>query len=248
MRPSHSSRSRPGRLFAALGGLGTALVLYTLAPPVQAEGIVDVLVRSNEMRLGMRQPAEPDSARAASVRASWERLGGLLAGQPLPELRVVQGRYDAEAVMGRLVVASEGLADLPEGERLLVLAHELGHVVMHHWDEQCALYRRFVPGEVRPETTDPVANELGAMAHEQAHRHEFAADAFGYRMVRRLGFEGDAVFMLMMRLGAPQDTATHPGTRRRLMALRQLERELQSSGHGLAGGPDAGSEAPSEVR
>ena len=226
------------------GRIGLLVALLGAAGPAGATDIVDVLVRSNELRQQARTEALADSPRAAVLRASWARLESLGLVATMPALRVVQGKLDAEAVMGRTVVASEGLADLPEGERLLVLAHELGHVAMGHWDEQCRLYKRFVPGEVKPETTDPVAQELGGQAHEQAHRHEFAADAYGYRVIRRLGFEPDAAFGLMVRLGAPQDTATHPGTRRRLAQLRMLEADLQRATvqaavePGLQAGPD----------
>ena len=215
----------PGRKLPVV--ISLVLALGSGVRAAGATDIVEVLVNSNELRQKARADAEADSPRAAVLRASWARLEGLGLVTKMPALRVVKGHLDAEAVMGRTVVASEGLAELPEGERLLVLAHELGHVAMGHWDEQCRLYKRFVPGEVKPETTDPVAHELGGQAHEQAHRHEFAADAFGYRVIRRLGFEPDAAFGLMMRLGTPQDTPTHPGTRRRLAQLRLLEGDLQ---------------------
>lgn len=191
--------------------------------PAWCGDIVDVLVDSNNLRLKARTPATADSERAATIRSTWARLIEIAKPDEAPQLQVVTGSLYAEAVMGRIVVASEALADLTEGQRLMMLAHELGHVVLHHWDDQCRLYKRFIPGEVKPETTDPVAGRLGAAAHTQSHRHEFEADAYGYLLVRRQGVDLASVSTLLRSLGAAQDTVTHPGTFRRIAHLRELE-------------------------
>jgi hypothetical protein len=70
---------------------------------------------------------------------------------------------------------------------------------------------------------------LGVDAHEQAWRHEFAADAYGYRAIHRLGYRMDTVYALMLRAPSPQDTATHPGTRRRAAQLRELDLKFEHS-------------------
>ena len=201
--------------------------------PAWCMDIVQVLERSQTTRM-QAYPSAADPVRAATVRASFQRLANVL-DLPQVELRVVGGGLGAEAMLGHVIVASESLADLPEGERLLVLSHELGHIALGHWDEMCALYREHIPGEVRPETTDPGAQLLGAAAHEQAYRHEFAADAYGYRVIRRLGFRIDTVYGLMLRAPSPQDTATHPGTRRRVAQLRELDLRMQHTSLQAAG-------------
>ena len=68
-----------------------------------------------------------------------------------------------------------------------------------------------------------------APAHAQAWRHEFAADAYGYRAIHRLGYRMDTVYALMLRAPSPQDTATHPGTRRRVAQLRELDLQFEHS-------------------
>jgi Zn-dependent protease with chaperone function len=204
-------------------------VLLSCSAPAWCNDIVDVLTRSQAMRMQALTDAAPDSARAATVRASFKQLVATMSPPPAVEMRVVTGPLYAEAVQGRLIVASEAVADLPEGERLLMLGHELGHITLGHWDELCRLYLRHVPGEVLPETTDPVAGALGLEAHVQAHRHEFDADAYGYGVVRELGYRIDTAYGLMMRLGSPHDTATHPGTRRRVAHLRELDGQLERS-------------------
>jgi Zn-dependent protease with chaperone function len=207
--------------------LGLAVLLAST--PAWCIDIVAVLERSQAVRMKALPAPSPDPARAAQVQASFSRVLNSMAPVPAVELRIVGGGLGAEAMLGHVIVASESLADLPEGERLFVLAHEMGHIALGHWDELCALYRRHIPGEVRPDTTEPVAEALGAEAHEQAWRQEFAADAYGYRAVYRLGIRMDAVYALMLHSGALQDTATHPGTRRRVAQLREIDLRMTHS-------------------
>jgi hypothetical protein len=199
--------------------IAAALSCCTFA---QAETIAQVLERSQRMRLEMRSPAPLQGERTARVRASFERLMSALPERPAVELRVMDGGVQAEAMLGRLLVVGDAVGDLPEPERLMLMAHELGHLVLGHWQAVAALYQRHIPGEVKPETTDPVAAVLGRDAHEQSHRHELQADAWGWAVAHRLGVELDDAMSLLMRQPVAHDTATHPATRRRLAQLRVL--------------------------
>ena len=193
-----------------------------------AESIEQVLDRSQMMRVAQRPPAEMQSAAVQRVRQSLLRLTTLAgADAPPVELLLVGGDLFAEALLDRAGMAvSQAVGDLPEGERLLLLAHELGHVRLAHARALKALYRTHIPGEVRPETTDSVSAALGREAHALSHRHEHEADAYGYALVRSLGFGIDNAFALLTRQGMQHDSATHPGTRRRLAQLRVLEESL----------------------
>jgi hypothetical protein len=135
----------------------------------------------------------------------------------------MQGGVQAEAMLGRLLVVGDAVGDLPEGERLLLLAHELSHLTLGHWGALCELYRRHIPGEVRPDTTDPVAGVLGHDAHELSHRHEYEADAHGFAIAVKLGTTLDDALSLLMRQPMMHDTATHPATRRRIAQFRMLQ-------------------------
>lgn len=220
------------------------------ASAVQAEGIVDVLLRSQAVRLAQHGAANLESVAVDRVRVSFWRLVGMLplteSAQPIM-LVLVGGPLFAEAVFGgRAVVVSESVGDLPEGERLLLLAHELGHVTLGHWAGLSGLYLQHIPGEVRPETTEPVAGVLGPQAHALSHRQEFEADAFGFMLVRALGYGADNAFGLLTRNGVQLDSATHPATRRRLAQLRMLDTQLDDaprrvgSATELAASPGAG--------
>lgn len=202
--------------------LTLALLGALLASTARAETITEVLERSQLSRLDGRVAAPADSERAARVRASFARLVALAPPAHPVELRVMQGGVQAEAMLGRLLVVGEAVGDLPEGERLMLLSHEYGHLVLGHWDRLVGLYRHHIPGEVRPDTTNPGAQALGRDGAELSHRQEFEADAFGFRLAQQLGVGLDEALSLLMRRPAASDTPTHPATRRRIAQLRTL--------------------------
>lgn len=188
--------------------------------PASAEEIESVLARSQAQRLALLSaaPAAPD--RAATIQRSFDQVLLSLMPAQAVQLRVIQGPVLAETLQGRVVVANEHLADLPEAERCFVLAHEIGHALLGHWSQMGVLYKQHVPGEVVPEVTDAVAGRLGRDASQLSHRQEFEADAFGQDVLGRMGFAPETVPSFFLRMGVVQDTATHPGTAKRLMHLR----------------------------
>lgn len=200
------------------------LSAWSWCPLVHAEDIAQVLQRSQQWRLQQRPAPDLASAASARVRTSFERIQQLDPRAADVKLQIVGGELFAEAVFGqRTLVVSESAGDLPEGERLLMLAHEVGHLTLGHWGSLSALYRSHIPGEVRPETTDPVAKKLSIDAQALSHRQEFEADGYGFALVRKMGFGLDNAFGLLMRHGLQFDSPTHPGTRRRLAQLRVMD-------------------------
>jgi hypothetical protein len=199
--------------------LTLVLIGFLLAVPARAQDIVEVLLRSQQSRLDALVPA-PAGPRADLVRASFERLRERLQPHLAAELRVISGEITAETLIGHVVVANESLADLPEGERDFILAHELGHVAAGHWLQLGLLYKRWIPGAVTPETTDPVAGPLGQEASHLAHRHELEADAYALKALKQLKRPVQDAFSVFLRQGVMNDTATHPGTRKRVASLR----------------------------
>lgn len=200
-----------------------------LTQPAAADDIVDVLRRSQQMRLEA-MPLAADGPRVQAIRRSFEQLRAALPEDVAAELRVVSAGTVAETLHGRVVVAHESLADMPEAARLFVLAHELGHVASQHWQQMGAVYRHWIPGEVKPETTDPVAGPLGREASATSHRQEYEADAYALQVLRRLGRSPQDAFAAFMQQGMLQDTATHPGTRKRVASLRAAMAGAAASG------------------
>ncbi|GAP35510.1 hypothetical protein ISF6_1283 [Piscinibacter sakaiensis] len=211
------------------GRLGTVVLVLAAgwggSVPAAAEGIVDVLQRSQQQRLDWLTRREaPDPVASARIQASFDAV---LAAAPTPvpaRLRVVHGgEVLAETVLGQVIVADATLAALPEGERCFVLAHELGHVALAHWARMGELYAAHLPGEVMRFRTEAVAGLLGADASGLAHRQEHEADAYGLALLRRLGHGPQDALALFMRLGARPDTPTHPATRKRVARLRAVD-------------------------
>jgi len=187
------------------------------------ENILGVLARSQLMRLDRSTTVDAASPRAITVRTSFEKVVRALGMRHLVELRVIEGEIVAETLQGRIVLANESLADLSEGERAFILGHELGHVALRHWEQTERLYQKWIPGVVAPDRTEPVAALLGRDASGLAYRQEFEADAFALRGLHALGLASQDAVAAFMRMGASHDTATHPGTGRRLAALRAAE-------------------------
>lgn len=198
------------------------LVGLVISAPAWCQDIVAVLERSQSVRLAAMQLVATEDPRATVVRESFHQLAQHVAADKKIEVRIVTGPVLAECVLGRTIVANESLAELPEAVRLFLLAHEIGHAVLGHWQQFEQLYIKHIPGEVVQQHTDAIAGVLGREASQLSHSHELAADAFAMQTVRSLGFEFDDVVGAFTQFGMQMDTATHPGTRKRLAHLRSL--------------------------
>jgi Zn-dependent protease with chaperone function len=234
--------------FAMRWGIAT-LVLLLAGPAAHAddENILGVLARSQLARLDRARVVDNASPRARTVRGSFENLARVLGLRYLVELRVIEGDTVAETLQGRIVLANESLADLAEGERLFILAHELGHVELRHWEQTERLYRKWVPGVVTPDQTEPVAALLGRDAAGLAYQQELEADAFALRALHALNRPMQDAVSAFMHMGASHDTATHPGTGKRLAALRAAE-AAWSRGAQALGQPETRNEPIDSVK
>ncbi len=202
------------------------LLCLSMAAPAFGEKIDEVLERSQISRLQSLPTVALDDPRSAIVRASFERL--LAAGHRPPvavELHVVEGSVVAECLFGRVVVANASLAEMPEGERLFVLSHELGHLINGDWADLGSAFRKYIPGDVVPGETDSLLLRFGPQMSALSHRYEYNADAYALRALQQLGFGLDSVLASFVRHGVRHDTATHPGTRKRVAHLRAIEKD-----------------------
>ena len=204
------------RLLALFLAMTTLLAFGDDTP---RERIAAVLARSQRIQLDALTAADASSVASQRVRASFQAL---VANLHLPEieLTLIRGPVVAETLHGHVLVANESLGKLSEGQRRFILAHEMGHVMLGHWAQMVALYEHWIPGDVTPTETDAVANRLGRDASALAHQQEYEADAFGARLLADLGLDEEDAVTAFMSLGVYNDTATHPGTMRRVAALR----------------------------
>lgn len=203
-----------------------ALTTTVATPARSAEQILEVLQRSQQMQLDAlsKHQIDADDPRAVVIQATFERVHNMVRTPADVRLIVVEGPLLAMCLMGRVVAANVSIAHLSEAERTFILAHELGHVALGHWAQLGELYQHHIPGDVVQEKTDPVAAALGRDASAMAHQHEFEADAFAMRLLRRLGEPDDTPTVLFLEhLPLVRPTATHPGTHQRLAHMRELE-------------------------
>jgi predicted Zn-dependent protease len=203
------------------------LIALGAGSPASSDTIAEVLERSQKVRLEAFDAAAPDSARAQIVRNSFNALVRALDLAEPVELRIIRGDTLAETLQGRVLVANESLADWPEADRMFVLAHELGHIALGHWSQMGLMFQKWVPGTVTQQETDSVAALLARDGSRLAYQQEYEADAFASQTMAAFGMPSQDALGVFMRLGSHKDTATHPGTHRRLAALRARERLVQ---------------------
>jgi Zn-dependent protease with chaperone function len=204
------------KCFAILLGL-------MISAPAWCQDIVAVLERSQSVRLAAMSTVPGEDPRAAVVRASFNQLADRFGSHNEMEVRVITGPVVAECLLGHTIVANESLAEMPEAVRLFLLAHEIGHVVLGHWKQFEQLYMKHIPGEVEQQHTDAIAGALGREASQLSHMQELDADAFAMQTMRTLGYEFEDVVGAFTAFGMQMDTATHPGTRKRIAHLRAIQ-------------------------
>jgi Zn-dependent protease with chaperone function len=199
------------------------LIGLVISAQAWCQDIVEVLERSQTVRLAAMSLASTESPRAVVVRGSFNQLAQRFGSDQDMEVRVITGPVIAECLLGHTIVANESLAEQPEAVRLFLLAHEIGHVVLGHWKQFEQLYMKHIPGEVVQQRTDAIAGMLGREASQLSHAQELAADAFALQTLRAMGYDVDDVIGAFTQFGMQMDTATHPGTRKRIAHLRSLD-------------------------
>jgi Zn-dependent protease with chaperone function len=190
-----------------------------------SEGIGEVLERSQKVRMEAHPEVDAAAPSAVKIRASFQTVLRSAGQVPPLELKVVTGAPLAETLQGHVIVVDESLAEAREADRQFVLAHELGHVVLKHWPQMRNLYQAYIPGEVVRSHTDSVAGPLGSDASKLAYKQEFEADLFAMRMLRSMGHPPEEACQALMQQGVQGDTATHPGTMKRVTSLRHAAAE-----------------------
>lgn len=207
----------------------TILISFTIcfSFAAKAEGIVEVLVRSRESSLASMQVVDQSHPDYEAIAADFKKIHDN-AGHTIPaDLIVIDNNVViAEGMLGNKLVVNVNLAKVKENERLFIMAHEWGHLELEHWRKLCDLYLSLIPGEVVQEKTDAVSQELGFKASEMSRNNEFEADFFAVRALVKMGMskeEAKESAYSALSLAPSKDTATHPATNKRIMAIRQLE-------------------------
>lgn len=196
-----------------------ASVILLLCSQAQAFDIVAALNLGQQVELRKCEAVDDAPAEAAVIQATLERVR-IAAGidHPLP-LRIARCSSAAQVLQG-VVVAHPSIASWTEGERMFVLAHEIGHVVHGDWHTLTETFSQIVPAEATDAEVGPALNRQAGRIRHMQHGFEFEADAFACALLAKMGRDGVIEGTAVLRKDIPRyATPTHPGTRERLAAL-----------------------------
>lgn len=125
------------------------------------------------------------------------------------------GDYAVAATSLNTIIISPSLADLTRGERLFLLAHEIGHLANGDVKRILAL------GEELAASAEALAN-VGTLMATLSRENETAADAFAAKFMRKVDLNAEhAASAFFARMGLLQlpGTASHPAAQTRVAAI-----------------------------
>lgn len=184
-----------------------------------AETIAQVVARSSAEYMArltyVNYSAVPDTVN------SFQKVVAYLNADRLIFLRVVDGNQIG-ITDGNTVVLHRANETMAEIERQFIIAHECGHIILKHTAKKVALYEKYLPGEVTEQAAAQANNIVGPEMRRLSYQVEFEADEFALRTLVGLGWTKDQVISAFMNMSRTPDTATHPSTLKRIMALRNV--------------------------
>jgi Zn-dependent protease with chaperone function len=125
------------------------------------------------------------------------------------------GDYAVAATSLNTIIISPSLAELPRGERLFLLAHEVGHLANGDVKRLLAL------GDELAASAEALANVDKLMA-TLSRENETAADLFAAKFMQKVGVNAEsAASAFFARMGLLQlpGTASHPAAQSRVAAI-----------------------------
>jgi Zn-dependent protease with chaperone function len=132
--------------------------------------------------------------------------------------QVMNCEADGFVHQGRTVVLSTRLSRMNPSQRFFIVAHEMGHVQLHHHGAM----RSFVADIVKDQTDEGRAKaQLVSALASISHDHEFAADTFAVQAMRKAGIDPEQAALIFDSIPDGRDNATHPSARRRAASIRE---------------------------
>lgn len=193
------------------------IVISLLAQFVSANPILDGMRVEDQSRLC---PAAEQSADTRLVRRDAAYVADTM-GVATGSIKVLIadcGDVAVAAMTVNTIVISPSLATLTRGERLFLLAHEIGHLANNDAQRWSTLGDELVESHA---DTAAVDAKMSALSREL----ELGADAFAAQALRKMGLKPEdaafAYFHRMHLLNLP-GTASHPPAQYRVEAIAQL--------------------------
>jgi hypothetical protein len=248
--PPHAVRhlqvTRFGHRYRASGMSGAAFALYPYRNLMETlmrllfAGLVSILSASAwggpliehvESKLAQRL------ANLTQISSTDHRVRELQTD--LDELLLTTGEQDVALVAtpelfarvfpGRVVAVNVALASAPKAQRMLVMAHELGHVVHRDYDRYMAWASRAeqAMSVVLEEGAEREFNRQLALLSELQHAMEYDADEYASRILVRLNLSIRAAVAVLQPFELLGKTASHPAVMDRVARLLRREADEQ---------------------
>lgn len=196
-----------------------AAAALVLVSNVHAFDIVAALNLGQKVALDKCEEVADAADDAAVIQASFERVKAA-AGIARPiTVRIARCNAMVQVLQG-VVVAHPAIANWNEGERLFVLAHELGHVVNGDWHTFTSTFAGLVPAETTDAEAPMALRRAQPHVSSLMHGFEYGADSFALSVLETMGRDGVTDGCAALRKDIPVSTTpTHPGTNLRVAAL-----------------------------
>lgn len=194
-------------------------VSLLLTSPARALDVVQALERGQRVQLERCEQLDRDSHEAQVLQAALTKVLQADANAPPVALRVARCDAFVQVLAGDIVVHPE-VATWDEGERLFVLAHELGHIRQAHWQQLTQVLRDTVPVTSTDEQATRLMRHSAPRLQGLLHAFEYDADAYAARLLRAMGRDAQAeAKRAISRQPSVADAPTHPSAPQRLARL-----------------------------
>lgn len=197
------------------------LAALLVAAAAHANPIVEKIVSQLEASPSGCASVSPAHPQRQTIEAD---IAAVVKVAPLPpgvKFEVMDCSVDGFVHKGRTIVISARLARMNAAQRFFIIAHELGHLNLHHH----AAITSFVARAVHEATDEASARALvfSGLA-SVSHRAELDADAFAVRLMRQAGLDPEEAARIFEDMGEGHDNGTHPAAGKRARSIRTAAR------------------------
>lgn len=205
-----------------------ACLIAVLSTSAWSGPLTDQIESRMAQRLANLTPVATTDTRVRRLQADLDELR-LATGEDAVSL-VVTPDVVGRVFPGRVVAVNVDLAAMPRSQRMLVLAHELGHVVHrdHERYTSWAVRTEQAMAPLQGEAADAELRRRVDLLSELQHGMEYEADEYASRALVRLGLSIRQAVAVLEPFKVVGETSSHPAVADRVARLlrRDAERPL----------------------
>lgn len=196
-----------------------SVALATAALSAHALDIVDALNRGQQVQLSQCESVAEDAPEVAVLRDSFSKLQDARHADTPVTLVVAKCSFGIQ-VLGGKVIVHPAVAHWNEGERLFVLAHELGHIEHGDWHSFTHVHQEAIPADMSDEQVGLTMRRMAPKMRELMYGFEYNADEYALELLSKMGRDALAEGReAIARVPTPSGSPTHPGTAQRIARL-----------------------------